>query len=121
MSHEDQKLIRQLFFHKFFSTKLAQKDAAAARKKSGKGREDEDMLLDDFEDEMSGAELPASVADEEETEDEDEAEDEEADDDEEEEADDDEEEEADDDEEPGSDPEEDEIWKVSSRSCDDVI
>ena len=71
------------------------------------------MLQDDSEDEMSGAELPASVADEEETEDEDE--------DEEDEADDDEEEEADDDEEPGSDPEEDEIWKVSSRSCDDVI
>jgi hypothetical protein len=93
-----------LFFHKFFSTKLAQKDAAAARKKSGKGREDEDMLQDDSEDEMSGAELPASVADEEETEDEDD----------EEEADEDEEQEGDDDEEPGSDPEEDEIWKVST-------
>ena len=106
MSHEDQKLIRQLFFHKFFSTKLAQKDAAAARKKSGKGREDEDMLQDDSEDEMSGAELPASVADEEETEDEDEEEDEEADGD--------EEEDVDDNEEPGSDPEEDEIWKVST-------
>ena len=63
------------------------------------------MLQDDSEDEMSGAELPASVADEEETEDEDEEEDEEADVDEEEEA---------DDEEPGSDPEEDEIWKVST-------
>lgn len=70
------------------------------------------MLQDDSEDEMSGAELPASVADEEETEDEDEEEDAEADDDDEEEA---------DDEEPGSDPEEDEIWKVSSRSRNELI
>ena len=70
------------------------------------------MLQDDSEDEMSGAELPASVADEEETEDEDEEEDAEADDDDEEEA---------DDEEPGSDPEEDEIWKVSTWSCNDEM
>lgn len=61
------------------------------------------MLQESDDDEMSGAELPASVADEEES-DED-VEDEEDDDDE-----DDEEEE--DNEEPGSDPEEDEIWKV---------
>lgn len=58
------------------------------------------MLQESDDDEMSGAELPASVADEEES-------DEDVDDDEDE---DDEEEE--DDETPGSDPEEDEIWKV---------
>jgi hypothetical protein len=58
------------------------------------------MLQSDSEDEMSGEELPASVADEEESdgeldEDEEMGSDEEEDD------------------EPGSDPEEDEIWKVS--------
>jgi hypothetical protein len=58
------------------------------------------MLQSDSDEDMSGEELPASVADEEEDE-EDDDEDEEA-------GDDDEEE----DNEPGSDPEEDEIWKV---------
>lgn len=60
------------------------------------------MLQESDDDEMSGAELPASVADEEES-------DEDVDDDEDEDEDDEEEE---DDDEPGSDPEEDEIWKV---------
>lgn len=56
------------------------------------------MLQESDDDEMSGAELPASVADEEESaEDVDEDEDDE---------------EEEDDDEPGSDPEEDEIWKV---------
>jgi len=58
------------------------------------------MLQESDDDEMSGAELPASVADEEES-DEDVDEDEDEDD-----------EEEEDDDEPGSDPEEDEIWKV---------
>jgi len=96
-----------LFFHKFFSTKLAQKDAATAKKRTGKGREDEDMLQDDSDDEMSGEELPASVADEDSDEEEDEDEDDE----------DDEEE----DDEPGSDPEEDEIWKVSDSAISFAI
>jgi hypothetical protein len=62
------------------------------------------MLQESDDDEMSGAELPASVADEEES-------DEDVDDDE------DEEDDEEEDDEPGSDPEEDEIWKVCCSLC----
>jgi ribosome biogenesis protein MAK21 len=78
--------VDQLFFHKFFSTKLAKKEAA--RKKKGKDVDSDDDEMA-FSDDGSAPELPSDIADE--TDDED-------------------------DEAAGSDPDEDEIWKAMQAS-----
>lgn len=78
--------VDQLFFHKFFSTKLARKET-----KKSKKAEDEDEESDG---EISGEEMPSSIADEESGEEEE--------------------------EEVGSDPEEDEVWKAMQASMPDA-
>lgn len=88
--------VDQLFFHKFFSAKLAQKDAAAAkRSKKAKADDDEDFNSDDM------PELPSDVEDMEDSDAEAEAAE-------------------DDDEADDSDPEEAEIWNAMKASMPDV-
>jgi ribosome biogenesis protein MAK21 len=86
--------VDQMFFHKFFSTKLAKKDAAN-KKKSGKADSDaEDSDMDMGSDDGSAPELPSEIGDETDGEGSD--------------------------DEMASDPEEDEIWKAMKASMPEV-